>query len=242
MSSIPRFFITQHIPEDASHMTLHDASVAHQVKKVLRKKEGGEVMLLDGSGFEYLCLISSLSPAVLELEVVEKKKNENEPSRHIVLYQSIIKKDKMEWVFEKCTEIGVSEFTPLLAEHSVKLRINSERSRKIIREASEQSRRGKIPVLTDMLPFPKAISFAVSNKKALNIVAHNGGNFPHIKDVLAREEGVRSVNLFIGPEGGFSETELASANAHEFVFVSLGVTTLRSETAAVAASLFTAAQ
>lgn len=239
--TVPRFFITQHIPEGAPHVTLHDASVAHQLKKVLRKKAGSEVMLLDGSGFEYLCVISSLSPSVLELEIVEKKKNANEPLRHIALYQSIIKKDKMEWVFEKCTEIGVSEFIPLLAEHSVKLRVNSERSRKIIREASEQSRRGKIPVLTDTLPFLKAVSLAVSDKKALNIAAHNGGNFPHIKDVLVREEGVRPVNLFIGPEGGFSEAELASARAHDFIFVSLGTTTLRSETAAIAASLFISA-
>ena len=240
--TVPRFFITQHITEGALHISLHDASVAHQVKKVLRKKEGSEIMVLDGSGFEYLCLISSLSPTVLELEVVEKKKNTNEPPRHIALFQSIIKKDKMEWVFEKCTEIGVSEFTPLLAEHSVKLRVNSERSRKIIREASEQSRRGIIPILTDTLPFPEAVLLAVSDKKALNIAAHNGGNFPHIKDVVAREEGARPVNLFIGPEGGFSETELAFARAHNFIFVSLGATTLRSETAAIAAALFTAVQ
>lgn len=239
--TVPRFFIMQYIPEDASRMTLHDASVAYQVKKVLRKKAGSEIMLLDGSGFEYLCIISALSPAAIELEVVEKKKNANEPQRRIILYQSIIKKDKMEWVFEKCTEIGVSEFIPVLAEHSVKLRINGERSRKIIREAAEQSRRGKIPVLTDTLPFSEAASRAASDKKALNIAAHNDGGFPHIKDVLASDDALtRPISLFIGPEGGFSEAELASARAHDFVFVSLGKTTLRSETAAIAASLFIA--
>ncbi len=236
--TIPRFFITQKIQEDASRITLQDSSVAYQVKKVLRKKEGSEIMLLDGSGFEYLCVISSLSSVLLELEIVEKKKNTNESMRPVRLYQSIIKKDKMEWVFEKCTEIGVSEFTPILAEHSVKLKINEERSRHIIREASEQSRRGKIPVLTDTVSFSKAISEINLKENSLTIVAHNTGNYPHIKDVLVKEKNNRPVNLFIGPEGGFSESEIEVFQKQECTFVSLGVTTLRSETAAVVASLF----
>src|SRR3989344_4047145 len=122
----PRFFVSQKISEGASAITLIDARVAHQVKNVLREKAGSEIVLLDGSGYEYLCLVSDLSKTEIELDVVEKKFNENEPKNSITLYQSIIKKDKMEWVFEKCTEIGVSGFVPVLSEHSVKLGVNGE--------------------------------------------------------------------------------------------------------------------
>lgn len=238
--TVPRFFIASHISEGASRITVHDRIIAHQVKNVLRKKEGGEILILDGSGFEYLCVIAELSSGSLELDVMEKKRNDHEPARRITLYQSIIKKDKMEWVFEKCTEIGVSEFAPVLAEHSVKLRINMERSAKIIREAAEQSRRGRIPSLTEALRFSGAVARAASDKNALNICAHNEGGFAHIKDIVASDENFsRPVNIFIGPEGGFSEEEIQSAREHDFTFVSLGVTTLRSETAAIAASLFT---
>lgn len=236
--NIPRFFIEQKIAEDASHVVVHDASIAHQVAKVLRKKEGSEIMILDGSGFEYLCVIASLSKKELDVEIIEKKKNTNDPIRQVALFQSIIKKDKMEWVFEKCTEIGVSEFTPILAEHSVKLRINPERSLHIIREATEQSRRGKIPALRDMVPLHKALSEAVSDTSKLTIVAHNDGEYEHISDVLAKEKENCPVNLFIGPEGGFSEAEIDLFKKHKCLFVSLGKTTLRSETAAIAASLF----
>ena len=232
-----RFFVSQKIPEGASAVTLADARVAHQVKNVLRKKAGSEIVLLDGSGYEYLCLISNLSKTEIELDVVEKKLNENEPKNVVTLYQSIIKKDKMEWVFEKCTEIGVSAFVPVLSEHSVKLGMNGERAGKIIREAAEQSRRGKLPALSGTVSFPEALKQAAGQKGALNVLAHNKEGLPHLKDVWAAGAAA-AINIFIGPEGGFSETELASATAREFAFASLGKRTLRSETAALAASLF----
>ena len=72
----------------------------------------------------------------------------------------------------------------------------------------------------------------------MNIVAHNDGDYKHIINVLREEKNNCPVNLFIGPEGGFSEAEIAVFKEHDFIFVSLGKTTLRSETAAVAASLF----
>lgn len=237
--TVPRYYITQKISEDASHIIVTDASITHQIKKVLRRKEGSEIVVFDGSGFEYLCVISSLSFSQVELEIIKKIQNTNESKQSIVLFQSIIKKDKMEWVFEKCTEIGISVFTPVLAEHSVKLRINHERSLHIIQEASEQSRRGKIPILNEMVSLAEAISHSVSDSAALHIVAHNQGDYKHITNVLINKKDNYPIHLFIGPEGGFSEAEIALFQKHNFIFVSLGKTTLRSETAAVAASLFT---
>ena len=232
-----RFFVSQKIPEGASAVTLTDARVAHQIKNVLRTKPGSEIVLLDGSGYEYLCLISDLSRTEIELDVVEKKLNENEPKNVVTLYQSIIKKDKMEWVFEKCTEIGVSAFVPVLSEHSVKLGVNGERARKILQEAAEQSRRGKLPTLSDIVPLPEALKQAAGHKGALNVLAHNKEGLPHLKDVCA-EKAAAAINIFIGPEGGFSEAELAAARAGKVTLASLSQRTLRSETAAVAASLF----
>lgn len=233
----PRFFVSQKISGDASVITLTDALVAHQTINVLRKKPGSEIILLDGSGYEYLCLISDLAKKEIKLELLGKKLNENEPQNRVTLYQSIIKKDKMEWVFEKCTEIGVVAFVPVLSEHSVKLGVNAERAQKIIREAAEQSRRGIVPALSDIISFPEALTQAAGQSAALNVFAHNEETLPHLKNICAQKTAA-AINIFIGPEGGFSEAELDAARANEFTLASLGRRTLRSETAAIAASLF----
>ena len=233
-----RFFVSQKIPEGSSVITLADASAVHQIKNVLRKKEGGEIILLDNSGYEYLCIISGFTKTTVELELIERILNGNEPLTRVTLYQSIVKKDKMEWVFEKCTEIGVAAFVPVLSEHSVKLGMNAMRAQKIIQEAAEQSRRGLVPVLSGVISFSEALVRATQHNNALNILAHNNEKLPHVNKVLA-DNSAAAINLFIGPEGGFSEAELQAARSRSFTLATLGKRTLRSETAAVAASLFT---
>lgn len=228
-----RFFITQPIALDKD-LVITDPGMCRQVTKVLRKKAGDEITVLDGSGNECVALIKEARKDALVCEVLACKKNENEPAIPLVLYQSVLKKDKMDWVFEKGTEIGASGFVPVLSEHSVKLGINHARARKIVQEAAEQSQRGKIPMIAEALSFDAALARATASGH-VNIIAHNIGTFGDIREHQATKEGLKGINVFIGPEGGFSEDEIVRASQHGFHVVSLGSRVLRAETAAIVA-------
>lgn len=228
-----RFFINQPLKQK-EEITLIDTGITHQFAHVLRLKAGDAVVLLDGEGNEGEAVIQSITKKSVTLAVGKCARNENEPKNTVTLYQSVLKKDKMEWVFEKCTEIGVSRFVPMLSEHSVKQGLNAARAQKIIREAAEQSRRGMIPEIDEICPFNDAIQKAKKNG-AVRILAHNEGEAEHIMDFMRTHDLSGGVNVFIGPEGGFSDAEAAHAFQNGFHIVSLGKRTLRAETAAIAA-------
>ncbi|OGD24114.1 hypothetical protein A2Z10_01245 [Candidatus Azambacteria bacterium RBG_16_47_10] len=230
---IMRFFITEPISTEKD-LVIADAGIGRQVTKVLRKKAGDEIIVLDGSGNECVVMIKENKKDVLVCEVLTCTKNSNEPAIPLVLYQSVLKKDKMEWVFEKGTEIGVSEFVPFLSEHSVKLGINPARAHKIAQEAAEQSRRGKIPTIADTMLFDAALAHAQASGY-VTIIAHNIGAFANIRKCGEMTAKAKGINVFIGPEGGFSEDEIARASQSGFRVVSLGKRVLRAETAAIVA-------
>lgn len=228
-----RFFINQPI-EQGKDITLTDAGITHQFAHVLRLKEGDAVVLLDGEGNEGDAVIQSITKKSVTLALGKRARNENEPLNAVTLYQSVVKKDKMEWVFEKCTEIGVSRFAPMLSEHSVKQGVNGVRAQKIIREAAEQSRRGMIPEIREISSFTDAVQEAKKNG-AVCILAHNEGEAEQITDFARAYDLSGGVNVFIGPEGGFNDAEVAHASQNGFHIVSLGKRTLRAETAAIVA-------
>lgn len=262
-----RFFVEEKIGS-AESFVLSDKAQIHQISRVLRLKAGSDVVLLDGSGFEYPAIIESLAENEIVLKILEKRESEAEPKIKIALYQSLLKKNKMEWVFEKGTELGVSKFVPILSKHCVKTDLNFERVEKIIREAAEQCGRLKLPELSEISDFEKALAFCAKGG-GLNFILDAGAEI-YLKKILcgrklsgeinphtlprnigfARRKsdfpqespqetddyfkGV-GVNIFIGPEGGFSDDELALAKKSDFQAVSLGARTLRAETAAIAA-------
>jgi len=177
METYSRFFIENKISDDETEIVISDFAQAHKISKVLRRKKGDKLIILDNSGLEFLCEIKQVTDKLVLLKILERRENENDPKLRVVLYQSIVKKDKMDLVFEKCTEVGVSEFHPLLSEHSVKLAFKGERAEKILKEASEQSRRGKMPKLFKTEKFGAVIKN--TNKENINIIFHEKekGNF-----------------------------------------------------------------
>ncbi len=233
-----RFFINKKIEKDEKEILISDTNQIHQISKVLRKKQGDIIFILDNSGFEYECQIRQLVKKMLLLKIVSRKKNKNEPKVKVALYQSLIKKNKMEFVFEKCTEIGVSEFHPIISDRSVKLSLNKKRAETILKEATEQSQRGKIPELFLPEYFKKAINNISSDN--LNIIFHEKSEELDFIDFLFKKsktlKDVDKINLFIGPEGGFSEEEIDIATKRGFFVVSLGKRVLRSETASILSS------
>lgn len=222
---LQRFFIEQEI-EAGKEVIITDADFVHQIFHVFRKKAGDEIVLLDNSVFEFLSQITSLNKKEVSLKILNKKEVENILKNEVILFASLIKKDKFEWVLEKCTELGVSKFVPVISERSEKKGLNIERARKIIKEASEQSERGFMPEICE----PITLDEATKELKCEAIVLHLTGESLNAEKL----KSIGKIGLFIGPEGGWGEKDIAIFEKNNIPFVTLGSQVLRAETASMA--------
>lgn len=214
---------------------IDDAVLAHQVRVVLRMKPDDEIILFTGGedmGWDFRFCIERVTDRVLSGRVVEHIKNEREPRVYVTLFQALLKKDNMELIFEKCTEVGVSAFVPVLSDRSVKKGLNEERAQKIVKEASEQSGRARLPDIQPIMSYKDAIVMA-KEAGGLHILAHEKETR---RSLDAAPPTGRRISLFVGPEGGFSEKEIALARNAGFFITSLSRRVLRAETAAIVGS------
>ena len=149
------------------------------------------------------------------------------------LFLSLIKKDNFELVVQKATELGVHAIVPILGEHSEKKGLNEERLHKIAIEASEQCGRGDIPHLCPITTLKEALE-TTSDTTSTFVLQMGGLSFSDkkLQDILKKSS---SINIFIGPEGGWSENEIETFKHKKLSFVSLGDTVLRAETAGITA-------
>jgi 16S rRNA (uracil1498-N3)-methyltransferase len=230
-----RFFIQSKLSEDTEIILKDD--YAHQIVRVLRMSPGKKIILLDNTGWEYDVYLSEISQNVVKGIIQEKRWVDREPRIRLVLYQSLLKNENFEWVLQKCTEIGVSSFVPILCERTIRKDFNGkpERWLRIIQEAAEQSGRGRLPTMHPSLKFEDAL--AGVNKYQLAIIPWEQAKGPGLSSVIG---GLVSRNptlaIFIGPEGGFSESEIEMAINRKMVVITLGKRILRSETAAMVTS------
>ncbi len=225
---IQRFFIGEKI-DDKKKIAISDEALIHQWRNVFRMKAGNEVVLLDNSGYEHPARFLMLEKSKAEFEILKKIKNEVVPKREVVLYQSLIKKDKFEWVVQKCTELGVSEFVPIISERSEKKDLNMERLAVIAKEAAEQSGRGRLPKLQKLLKLQEVLDGIKNNAVVFDV---SGIPFPEFTKRLTLD----ALRCFIGPEGGWTSSELELFKSKNIPIVSIGNMTLRAETAAIAAA------
>lgn len=234
-----RFFVPPQVIS-GRYVKIADPELVKQIGKVLRMAPGESLILLDGDGFEYMARLQKVGAREVSVEIVKRQMNEKEPEQKLALYQSLIKKDKIEWVFEKCTEVGVTSFRPILSERSEKLRFNELRARKVVKEAAEQSERGICPPISEIEDFGRALRRVAAGEAPTFLLHPEGlslacGSMP--KNLL-------EANIFVGPEGGFSQKEIDEArdlikNGAPISIISLGPRILRAETAGlVAASIF----
>lgn len=200
---------------------------AHQWTKVFRYETGDRVILLDNSGVEYVAQFLNVGTKEVKLEIVEHHQNTYKPKRKIILCMAIVKKDNFETVLEKCTELGVTDFVPVLAERSEKKNLNIERANKILKEASEQSGKGVMPVLHEIMKLHEALE-----KFTMDSVAFD----PEGKRFESKDFDKDPVVVYIGPEGGWSDDELELFKMRNIHIASLGEAVLRAETAAIAVS------
>lgn len=221
---IHRFYLPE--TELAQEFWLKDPHLLHQWTKVLRFRPGQEVVLFDGVQHDKLYKIEEITSKEAKLihvtDYVRKQ-----PSKEIYLFWSLLKKDKNDWVLQKCTEIGVSHFVPLLAERSEKTGFKLERAQKIIIEAAEQCGRSDIPSLRSPLKVAKAIE-QYAEKTELYI-CEQSSQLPSTTYQIPNTVGV-----LVGPEGGWSDSEKQMFKEQQLKHLNLHDFTLRAETACLA--------
>ena len=219
------------------------------------------VELLDNSGFIQVARLIAMSKEALSATVVERRRSDAEPNVELVLYQALLKGQKMELVLQKGTEIGVSRFVPILSERCISrpsaqdLDRRLERWRTIVREAAEQSGRAVLPELSSMESLEEAcrrataeglVLMAWEEERAVGIgsvlreagfgtdgeMGRRGGGERVLPSPRPGTEARPRVSLLVGPEGGFSPAEAEMARKAGARVVSLGPRILRAETAA----------
>ena len=213
----------------------------HQIRNVLRLGAGDHIAVLDNNGWEYEVELQKLDSARVEGKIVSKSPAVTEPKTKITLYQALLKGSNFELVLQKCTEVGVAGFIPLICERCVAGEPDSKRLsrwRSIITEAAELSRRGKLPVLQN----PTSFSEACKSARGISLIPWEEEKARGIGDVLRSHRKIRNdpaINIFVGPEGGFSPHEVEFARSCGIVSVSLGPRILRAETAGLVAATIT---
>lgn len=232
-----RFFVDTDLEID-KRVELVDESLLHQLLFVFRVKLGDEILLLDNSGFEYSGVIKGVGKKEIIVQIKDKKEG-LKPNVEVNVFQSVLKKDNVELSLEKCTEIGITKFIPMTVQRSIKSNLNYDRLQKIAKEASEQCGRAIMPKIEEVNSFYDAMNMALSEKDAVNFIFHEESEECCDKlscEFLQNFKDVKKFNLFIGPEGGFTEGEVTLAKNSNFYVLSLGNLVLRSETAAIVAS------
>lgn len=202
-----------------------DTEIIHQIKDVLRLTETEEVVLGDGRG----------KAAVVQIKKIDKKEiifsvKSFLPiamsDKKVTLYAALLKRDSFEWLLQKAAEVGVDEIVPLISERTIKIGVNEKRWQKIIKEAAEQS---QSLVLPELLPVQN-LKDALVNKKGATVFFDPSGD--EVKKIKIKDE---TISVFIGPEGGWTDKEMAMCKENGTQFVNLGESIMRAETAATVA-------
>ena len=219
-------------PDIEKQQTLSEEESAHCVR-VLRYSVGDEILITDGRGTTYTARITNPHPKHCDFEIISQEEQAPHHDFHLHIAVAPTKNiERLEWAIEKCVEIGVDEITPLLCRFSERKQLRTDRLEKIILSAAKQSLTPYLPVLHELTPYDDFIQEQVKHDQQCFIAHCYKDEKRLLKDEI--EQG-RDVLVSIGPEGDFSEKEVADALQLGFAPVSLGNSRLRTETAAVVA-------
>jgi 16S rRNA (uracil1498-N3)-methyltransferase len=210
------------------------SAIVHQLVHVLRAHVGDCIILLDDSGCEFQAEITFISPRQITAYIRSRISSSIEPRIRLVLYQAMLRETKLDWVLQKGTELGVSTFIPFYSEHSIMMQpslAKYERWGKIITEAAEQSGRVRRPNITSPVSFTQACAAPPARVLALFASPLHAVSLRQALENVTVDE----IRLYIGPEGGFSATEVLYAQQQGLTITRLGPRVLRTETAGLAA-------
>jgi len=207
-----------------------DKEESRHIIKVLRKKDSDILHVTNGFGLLFETEITLASDNKCIVNVLSIKKADEPKFRLHLAVAPTKMNDRFEWFLEKATEIGIQEITPIICDRSERKVINAERFEKIILSAMKQSNETFLPKLNPAISFKE---FIKQKNEGLQLIAHcEETDKKSLKEVLKSNE---NVTLLIGPEGDFSEKEIAMALENNYQPVTLGNTRLRTETAAIVA-------
>jgi 16S rRNA (uracil1498-N3)-methyltransferase len=230
-----RFFIGQkEINRPDPSLTGEEARHIHQV---LRLSPGDEILLFDGTGFEYLARIREIQRGKIDLAILEGTFVPRESPLELGLGIPFIRSQAMEWILQKGTELGARSFQPFFSARSSrnfrKEESDSRRQRwqKILIESAKQSGRNTLPELFEPVPFSTLLE---KKLPGLGLIPYERESSRTLANLKGEYPGIEKIFALIGPEGGFSPDEVEMALAGGFLSVSLGPRILRSETAALA--------
>ncbi len=233
-----RRFFTE--PQNISGNTVRILEDASHITKVLRMEPGDQILVFDGTGYEYICTLTALDAKECQAEITEKKYSEQEPKTKITIFQGLPKSGKMESIIQKSVELGITSLVPTATERCIvkldgKSKIEKQkRWNKVSMEAAKQCGRGIIPSVEAPISFHDAIAKLKEMELALmpyEVLGHAGEC--SLKGIL-QENPCKEIGILIGPEGGFSDTEAQLAKDAGIKLVGLGKRILRTETVAAA--------
>ena len=207
-----------------------DKEESKHIIKVLRKKDTDILFVTNGLGFIFKIEITLASDIKCTVKIIETQKLEAPKYKLHLAVAPTKMNDRYEWFLEKATEIGVSEITPIICDHSERKTIKTDRFDKIIQSAMKQSNQYYLPKLNDSVSFK---DFIKSTNTDLKLIAHcEETDKKSLKDIVKPNQ---NITILIGPEGDFSEKEILLALENKFTPITLGNTRLRTETAAIVA-------
>ena len=238
---MPRFFVgTDQISDKDIVITGTDVN---HIRNVLRMTPGEEVTVSDGQGMDYFCRIAELTKEEVRLDIVDSWHSFVELPAKIYLFQGLPKADKMELIIQKAVELGVYEIVPVATKRAVvKLDPKKEKTKlarwqQIAEAAAKQSKRSLIPKIMPVISLREA--FTRSQKMQVRLIPYERAEgMEKTREIL---KGIRpgdEVAVFIGPEGGFEETEIEEAMKAQIKPVTLGKRILRTETAGMTVLAF----
>lgn len=201
---------------------------------MLRKQKGDAFLATDGAGTTYECQVDSFAHGLVTASILSKDEGRGEPEFQLILAVALLKKDRFKWIIEKGTELGISNFMPIVTERTIgtERSMKPARCRKIAISAMKQSGRSRLPEIADPMTFHALLN--ASPMADVQLIAHEKDDRQNLDDVL--HTPVRSAVLCVGPEGGFTEEEVIIAREHGYRNFRMGIRRLRTETAKITAA------
>jgi RNA methyltransferase, RsmE family len=208
----------------------------NHIKNVLRMEIGQKVSISDGIEQEYICEIAVMEQESINLHICSTVEENRELPSKIYLFQGLPKGDKMELIIQKAVELGVHEIIPVSMKRSVvkldakKEQLKRKRWQGISESAAKQSKRIVIPEIKPVMSFKEAILYG-SQLEVKLLPYENEKGINGTKEIISSIQGNHSIGIFVGPEGGFDDLEVANAKVDKWQPISLGHRILRTETA-----------
>jgi len=208
---------------------------AHHLSRVMRKKTGERIWVVDGEGGAYEVEIADKDKKQIHCTILQKRRRVGEPVAHLTLAQGVLKGEKFELLIQKATEIGVSRIIPLLSKRTIVKPGKNKKTRwtTIARSAMKQCGRSIIPEITKPLPLQKVLSQGIDSSLRFIAQAHESSKPLYHYFTESKSFFRKKALIVVGPEGGFTEEEVRLAQEQGFQKVSLGPRRLRAETAGI---------